>query len=163
MVVSETSVTDKGSAAMNVRCFVLGCGAILLLALAVSTVKMESVRADCFFPQTPDWVQWENNLPYPDETQAEENGDFSSDQKLDWCYTNSPTHGAVEMVVAESDNVENVQYSPAYFFPRTNFGSVVINWSGNLDDPDEDGTLTTLGWCWPPYAEHTKTLTILHY
>jgi hypothetical protein len=57
--------------------------------------------------------------------------------------------------------VSDVGYDPAYFFPSTEGGSVDVTWTGRLDSDESNGSIQTKGWCWPPYAEHTKTVTVI--
>lgn len=139
-------------------------GTFLVIALAVfamSQMTFRPVDADCADPSFPDHVAWENSLAYPATTQADSDKSFSSNQRFHWCYTSTPFMGAAEFQSAQSYNVEGVGYSPAYWFPSTNGGSVPVTWSGSLSNREQDGSVTTLGWCWSPYAEDYRTVTVL--
>jgi hypothetical protein len=132
-----------------------------LVALAMSFTTYRPVQADCLDPDAPDWVAWDTTREQ--RTNASCVGTvakFSREQRLHWCYTSAPTTGAFEYVDVDNDNVTGVTYEPAYFFPTSNAGSVLVKWKGELNDSRLDGSIQTKGWCWPPYAEAFRTVTV---
>jgi len=145
---------------------VLAAATVILTCLALSALKMTPAQADCINSQSPDWSAWQGS--YESSTHTTLIGGvryFDSVQGFYWCYTSTPFLGDVEEIDVTNDNVQNVSYDPAYFFPSQNAGTVEIHWQGRLTSNSSNGSLKTLGEIGiaPHYSSDDRTITVLNF
>lgn len=85
--------------------------------------------------------------------------------QLNWTFPDTPFIGEAEIAASGNENIQDVTYTPAYFFPSTCQGSVAIDVMGTLTSGHTTGTLMSLGKVWdsgnpPPYDDDIHTLSI---
>jgi len=156
---------------------ILGTLVLLAFSVGLNLATLDHATADCPSPagQFFTWKQAGgcSDINYTNCIVANSGAlDFSSTQGLAWCYNNPPTQGWVELASGGTDHIENIDFDPDYWQPFVEAGAGVVKdpfnveWSGNLIDDTEDGTLNVDAVHWPGRLgqstdERTKVLNVL--
>jgi hypothetical protein len=145
------------------RYMLMACALAAGVGLMLAYHAGEDAWADCTGCTEEPMVAWDTSPTSTDATQDY----FDVDLQFEWAYPDVPNIGAIEFDGDNSVNIltDNQQYPltiyPAYFFPECCNGSVEVQVTGYLESNPGNGTLSLLGWCWDPFRENTKDVTVI--